>query len=162
MNTLSLRIGRFLVSAAAITVVGCGGGDQNNNPDGAFIGCVGATDIDAYSAGMMKTGKSGKLSVELVSSDPGPPIKGINKWNVLVKDAAGAPLDGAAIKVTPYMPAHRHGTQVDAVVTPASGGVYNIAPLYLYMAGVWQTTLDVTSSDGATTDSVVFSFCIDG
>jgi YtkA-like len=79
---------------------------------------------------------------------------------VVVKDSTGAPVDGATIAVVPYMPAHNHGTQVEAVVTPMANGTYGIAPLYFYMSGLWQTTLTITTADAATADSVAFSFCI--
>jgi YtkA-like len=161
MNTRKLRIvcGIGLLSLGALGA--CGGG-QAATPDGDFTGCVGDPRADSYSAGMMKVGKSGTVSAELASSDPGPPIKGVNSWSVLLKDSAGAPVDGATIGVKPYMPDHGHGTQVKAVVTPMTNGVYGITPLYFYMAGLWQTTLDVTFADRTTTDSVVFSFCIGG
>lgn len=149
-----------LVLSAALA--GCGGASMTDTPDGGFSGCVGDTRADSYMAGMLKTGKNGKLTAELATSDPGPPIKGTNTWNVVVKDSAGAPVDGATILVTPFMPDHNHGTQVRAVVTPMSDGTYAITPLYFFMSGLWQTTLDIRSADGMTTDSVVFSFCVGG
>jgi hypothetical protein len=46
-----------------------------------------------------------------------------------------------------------------AQITESSSG-YQIAPLYLFMGGIWQVTIQATS--GAQSDSTVFSFCIDG
>jgi len=83
MNTLRLRNVRtttllLLVGlGTALAGGGCsGGGGQMASPDGDFSGCAGDSRADTYAAGMMKVGKNGNLSAELVTSDPGPPIKG--------------------------------------------------------------------------------------
>ena len=160
---------RLLFMVAA----GCGGASNNADAPPPFAVCANETRADSYSAGMLKPGKGGKLTAQLLSSDPGPPVKGTNAWKLMVKDSAGNPLDGATIAVTPYMPDHSHGTSVRAVVCPGvddacktvaplPGGTYSITPLYFFMAGLWQTTLDIRSADGTVTDSVVFSFCVDG
>ena len=163
MDALLLRVSScaaLALIALAGGEVGCSSGDQTSTPDNSFLGCMGTIPADDYAAGMLKTGTNGKVTVELVTSDPGPPIKGSNSWRVVVKDSNGAPLDGATIGVLPFMPYHGHGTQVEPVVTPMANGSYGIAPLYFYMAGLWETTLKITTSDGATNDSVAFSFCI--
>ena len=41
------------------------------------------------------------------------------------------------------------------------GGAYNLYPVYLQMAGLWEVTLEITPM-GGTRDSVVFLFCIQG
>jgi len=163
-NGMARASGWFGVAALLGALsAGCGGGGSPamTGPDGAvFAACANDLRADVYAAGMDKTGKDQKLTVKLMSSDPGPPIKGTNAWTIAVTDAAGQPVDGATITVTPYMPDHNHGTSVKAVVTPLSGGSYAIAPLYFFMAGLWQTTLQVQSGDSS--DSVVFAFCVAG
>lgn len=170
------RIARLAGLAAPLlfmAAAGCGGASDNGDAAPPFAVCAHETRADSYSAGMLKTGKNGNLTAELLSSDPGPPIRGSNAWRLMVKDSAGNPVDGATIAVTPYMPDHSHGTSVRAVVCPGvddacktaaplPSGTYSIAPLYLFMAGLWQTTLDIRSADDTVTDSVVFSFCVDG
>jgi hypothetical protein len=96
----------------------------------------------------------------LANADPAPPAKGMNTWQLTIKDASGALVDEAAITVKPFMPDHGHGTSIAATITPASAGTYTVAPVYLFMAGLWQVTF--TATKGATTDSAVFSFCIEG
>ena len=162
-DTRNLRAGvaaRCLMASAGLLAGGCGSSTPTSTPDGSFLGCMGDIHADDYTAGMVKPGMNGKLSVQLMTSDPGPPIKGTNSWSVLVKDSSGAPVDGASIVVFPFMPYHNHGTQVQAVVTPMMNGTYGITPLYFFMAGLWQTTLTVNTADGMTSDSVAFSFCI--
>ena len=170
---MAMRKAHTLCAVAGLLgslAIGCGGGDpqQMSGPaDGAvFTVCANETRADAYTAGMSKAGKDGLLTVQLMSSVPGPPIKGSNAWSITIKNSAGESVESATIDVTPYMPDHNHGTSVRAVVTPLPEGGYSIAPLYLYMAGLWQTTLQIHSAaegdQAAVSDSVVFSFCVQG
>jgi hypothetical protein len=54
-----------------------------------------------------------------------------------------------------------HGT-TPVVVTPAGGGTYTLAPVYLYMSGVWQVRFTIVSSElgGGTTDTAMIPICI--
>jgi YtkA-like protein len=131
------------------------------DPDAdVFIPCTDDPRAEHYAPGMLKTGPKSQISVTLLSSDPGPPIKGVNTWSVLVTDAAKAPQSGATLKVVPYMPDHNHGTIVKPTITPLSdAGQYKVTPLYLFMAGLWEVTLTVSTPTGVQ-DAVVFRFCI--
>jgi hypothetical protein len=137
-------------------------GDDLFDPDAdIFIPC--ATDFRAehYVPGMQKTALNGQTIVTLLSSDPGPPIKGNNVWQVLVTDAANAPQPGTTLKVNPFMPDHGHGSPARTVVKPLPApGQYTVAPLYLFMAGLWEITFNVTAQSGVQ-DAVVFRFCIE-
>jgi hypothetical protein len=131
------------------------------DPDAdVFIPCTDDPRAEHYMPGMLKTGPKGQLSVTLLSSDPGPPIKGTNSWSVLVTDAAKAPQTGATLKVVPFMPDHNHGTILKPMSTPLSdAGQYKVTPLYLFMAGLWEVTFTVSTPTGVQ-DAVVFRFCI--
>lgn len=148
-----------LVLALALGLgVGCsdGGGD-----DGATYNCEAETRDEQYLAGMQKTGTGG-VQVTLTSATPAPPGRDDNTW-VVDLAMGGAPLTGATVKVTPFMPDHRHGTSVAVVVTPdaATAGRYELSPINLWMPGLWEITIDVTPVGGQR-DSVVFRFCITG
>jgi hypothetical protein len=103
----------------------------------------------------------GTLTVKLLDSEPGPPIKGVNTMNIEVTDASGAPVDGAKITVVPWMPDHAHGSSVVPGVAPAGGGKYTLSNVYFIMAGLWQVKVDVTVGAAATQEAI-FSFCLDG
>ena len=76
-------------------------------------------------------------------------------------DSGGAPVDGATLEVTPFMPDHGHGTSINAVVTPSgSNGEYDVTPVNMWMPGYWEVTVDI--DDQGTADSAVFKVCIDG
>jgi len=84
----------------------------------------------------------------------------ITSWRLLVERATtGAPITGATITAKPWMPDHGHGTSVRAVITEeAVAGQYTAAPLYLFMAGLWQIMF--TIDDGTTRDEVVYAVCL--
>jgi hypothetical protein len=162
------RINASLLVAA---LSGCSaGGAAIAPPDlGGTATCASDTRAETYVPGLSQAGKDHLYMVKLMSSDPGPPIKGNNAWVIAVSDAAsGAPVDGLSIKVTPFMPDHGHGTQIKAAVTAMGGGQYGLDPVNLFMAGLWQVTIDLTAGDvadmasAATVDQVVFSFCVEG
>jgi hypothetical protein len=137
-------------------------GDDLFDPDAdIFIPCANDVRAEHYVAGMQKTALNGQTIVRLLSSDPGPPIKGNNVWQVLVTDAANAPQPGTTLKVNPFMPDHGHGSPAKTVVKPLSEPAqYTVAPLYLFMAGLWEITFNVTAQSGVQ-DAVVFRFCIE-
>lgn len=130
--------------------------------DGGLDGGVGCEDDargQTYMPGMSQMGKLSTLKFELVTSDPGPPVKGNNSWLVKISDPSGNAVTGATLRVTPFMPDHGHGTAVKAKISESAKG-YTVTPLYLFMGGIWQVTIDATTDK--LSDSTVFSFCIGG
>jgi hypothetical protein len=76
-----------------------------------------------------------------------------------VSDASDAPLASAITTIKPWMPDMGHGTSiVPSASNDSSVGSYSVTPLYFFMAGFWATTFTLT--DGATTDTVVYSVCL--
>jgi hypothetical protein len=160
-------LGTLLAALAAVSVAGCssssGSGGGAGSQDADVIGCSGLGDL--YAANMHKPGLAGQMQFVLVSSDPGPPIVGTNTWTVQVLDGGGKPVKGAAFTWLPgdksiWMPQHGHGSTAQPVVTDNGDGSYTITPLYFFMAGLWQVTLQAKA--GTMTDSVVYSFCVGG
>lgn len=146
---------------ALLTVAACDGGSPGPGLDGAALfSCETETrDVD-YMPNLERASPSGAWKAVLVASEPGPPVKGTNTWTVRVLDGAGATRDDVTVTARTFMPDHNHGSTVKAVVTPMGGGVYRVAPLYLYMPGLWQVTLDLDTPAGP--DSVMFPVCIPG
>lgn len=151
----------ILASALAIgfTLGGCSDHDSHTETPSANS-C--GMEADTFSIGLQKTTAQQKFTVKLSGAAPAPPTKGDNSWTVQISDTASMPVDGATIKVTPFMPEHGHGSSIDVMVTPkGSGGEYTLSPINFSMPGVWETTIDITSATG-TADSVKFAFCIEG
>jgi hypothetical protein len=142
--------------------------------DADFYSCAEETRATPYQPGMSVTSRDTRFVVKVVDSTwtdasgkviAEPPAKGTNVWTLEVDDATTSlPIDGLLINVTPRMPDHRHGTKTVAV-TPAGAGRYMVNPLYLYMVGYWEITLDLNGAplgdgDAAVPDSALFRVCV--
>ncbi|MDB4963273.1 MAG: uncharacterized protein JWP01_3272 [Myxococcales bacterium] len=157
MRTTSL-LGFTVLSLAA-----CGGGEAGPDADDGSVNCAVETTADTFVAPLDKMGTDGKLSFRLLSATPAPPARYDNEWTLqitqLANGVAGAPVTGATITVSPFMPKHGHGSPKDAVITELStAGEYKLTPVYLSMPGLWETTINVTTASGS--DSAIFRFCI--
>jgi hypothetical protein len=78
-----------------------------------------------------------------------------------VVDENNAPVDGATIAVTPWMPDHGHGSAVRPEVAAMGGGRYAVSKVYLPMAGLWELKVSVQRT-GSLPQEAVFNFCLDG
>jgi hypothetical protein len=149
---------RRIAALVAVLAVGCADDEDPYEPPD----CTTVKGADTFVVGLAKDGEAGLLHYALMSIEPSPPMRGDNTWIVSIADGDGQPVDGASITVTPFMPAaaHQHGTPIRVQVTPVAGtpGQYTLSPVNLWMPGVWETTIRATSGD--TTDSAVYSFCI--
>jgi YtkA-like len=123
------------------------------------VDCTMVSGADTFVVGLSRDGGGGQLGFAMMSAEPAPPARGDNIWVVQVSDPGGTPMDGMNLTVTPFMPAHQHGTPIMVGVTPAgTAGQYTLSPVNLWMPGVWETTIRAQS--GATVDSATFTFCI--
>ena len=145
-----------LAMPALLLLTACSGGGAM---DAGLVGCEMDPTAETYTAGMKQLGMNGKLSFQLMSSDPGPPLRGTNVWELKVLDGTGAPVTGATLTVVPFMPEHGHGSSVVPTVS-ADSDAYKITNLYLFMPGLWRVT--ITATAGQVTDSGAFVFCVAG
>ena len=151
-----------LTLLACLGLAACSG--SNSGVDAAeVVDCSTITGVDTFVVPLKKAGANGAIYFQMMSADPAPPARNDNTWvvqiNAMQAGVVGSPVDGASLVVTPFMPAHQHGSPKMVVVTPAGQpGWYTLSPVFLWMPGVWETTISVTS--GQTTDSAVYKFCI--
>lgn len=147
-----------LALAALLLASACG--DDGTDPDTTF-NCELDQRDEPFTANMARTGPGG-VTFTIVSADPVSLVRGINTWMVDVKKD-GVPLEGAdaTLKMTPFMPDHQHGAGTRPVFTPVEGtpGRYQVAPINLWMPGIWEITIEATPT-GSTRDSVLFKFCL--
>jgi hypothetical protein len=116
-------------------------------------------EFDTYEAGMSRQAEPGAVTVELIESDPAPPVvREDNVWRLRLSDAQGEPLLGAELRVTPYMPKHQHGS-AEVVVEELGDGEYELSPIELIMPGVWEIPVNIATADGETSQ-MTFRFCI--
>jgi len=93
----------------------------------------------------------GLLHVD-VRWSPAAPIKGDNAAQLTFSDPLGNAIDGLSVVVTPWMPAHGHGTSIQPATAPTGPGVLVATPVYLFMSGEWQLRMAIT---GTVNDSAV-------
>lgn len=78
-----------------------------------------------------------------LSLDPWPSEVGDNRLEIDLKDADGEPLEGATVEISPWMPAHGHGS-TDVKASEGEPGHYVTDKLYLNMPGLWELRVHVT------------------
>lgn len=160
-----MRSRRLVALALALPLTAACSGDDHVHDDAGSVNCAAEPTADVFVVGLQKTGAAGVLDFQLISATPAPPARGDNEWIVqisaLQNGVVGSPVSGATIYVTPFMPKHQHGTPIDVIVEPMpTAGHYKLAPVNLWMPGLWETTVEVTSASGD--DTVVYNVCIPG
>src|SRR5687768_4604601 len=149
-----------LIGLLALALAGCGNDDPcgaGHSHDPVCLVCEGDEDPIPSTV----DGDSGNLSIELVSSDPSPPLGETNHTLVVrVLDSTGAMVEGATFDlVEPWYPPGGHGTPVVPEVTESAPGEYTITQVNFLHGGRWEVRIDV--SDGTTSDHVVVLLCIE-
>lgn len=109
-----------------------------------------SADTSATPYAVLDTG-TGAFHLEVRTSPDQPPTHGVLVVDLTVTDKRAAPVVGAQVQVTPWMPAHGHGTSVTPTVTELGAGKYRVSNVDLYMPGSWQLR---TSIGDAITDNV--------
>ncbi|MCA9705729.1 MAG: FixH family protein [Myxococcales bacterium] len=147
---------------AAALGLGCDGNGEDDAMDaGSDDGlrmCDQETRADDFAVDLSKMGE--RYVTTIVDAMPAEPTRGDNTWTVRLTDGSGAPVEGIAIDVKPWMPDHGHGTSVEEQVTEMGDGEYMFTPLNLHMAGYWEITLELTDAAGEL-DTVMFAVCVD-
>lgn len=150
-----------LLAPVLATAAACGSGGAPPDADEA-LACIAAMRGEDYRVGLDHPGTSGQLDFQLMSAIPAPPGFSDNTWilqvNTMAGGAVGAPATGASLTVTPFMPDHAHGTLPVTVEPMPDAGQYRLSPITLWMAGLWEITID--AQVGAAHDSTVYRFCI--
>lgn len=127
------RLALVLASALA----SCGGGTD------APTSAAAAFPTDAYAS---LTTQAGSYRVEVRTAPMQPPLRGDLDVEVRVVDANGAPVDGLALGVVPWMPTHAHGSSVVPTVTAQGNGRYHVVHVELVMPGTWQLRMTLGES----------------
>jgi YtkA-like len=153
-----------VAAATAATAGACSGGHGGDDDDTSY-NCEEETRDDEFVLGLSKPGEQGVYDFKLLSADPAPPARGDNQWQLEVSTIAApvAPVAGATLRVTPFMPDHAHGSGKTVIVTPmTAAGQYQLDTVNLWMPGLWEVTIqaEATQTGGTQRDRVVFRFCL--
>jgi len=91
------------------------------------------------------------FSVEVRTAPDQPPNHGVIAVEYRVTGPDGAPADGLALSVVPWMPEMQHGASLTPVVTAKGSGRYVLTNVEVFMAGTWELR---TAIAGPSEDSV--------
>jgi hypothetical protein len=152
---------RAWLLASAIALAACGGGEAPPDADEG-LACITSGRGETFVVGLEHAGAMGQLDFKLMSAMPAPPAFSDNTWviqiNAMSAGVVGAPATGATLVVTPFMPDHKHGTLRVNIEPMPEAGQYKLTPVTMWMAGLWETTIEATM--GTVHDSAVYRFCI--
>ena len=105
-----MRAAFLLVALGGCGVIG-GSNSMSGDDTTTPVDCSTVMGVDTFTVGLEKLGASGNYDFKLMSAMPSPPARGDNTWvlqvNAMTSGAVGAPVTGASLTVTPYMPAHQ-------------------------------------------------------
>jgi hypothetical protein len=151
---------RLLAPVIVGLVFSAGCSDGGHDDD--VVDCATETRDDNFVIGLEKAGERAKLGFKLINMIPAPPAPDDNIWVIQINSMAGgnvgAPLPGATMSVTPFMPDHGHPAGKSVTVEPQTeAGQYKLSPVNTWMPGLWETTINVDGVDG---DKVVLRVCI--
>src|SRR6187402_3027435 len=123
-----------LALLSVLPLAGACADDHGSGGDDDPVNCA-MESADTFTVGLAKQGTV--FDVKLMSATPAPPNRGDNEWLIHIDTHAGAaPVTGATIEVTPFMPKHQHGTPVDAIIDAMpSAGDYKLQKANLWMPG---------------------------
>lgn len=112
------------------------------------------SDTDADTDGIEVVTDGGRYQLRY-RADPNPPASGAAALEMYLADAMAAPVTGATIALTPYMPSMGHGIAKPPIVTEVGSGNY-LGTWEYSMGGYWEVTVDITAGPGV--DQVVLPF----
>lgn len=72
---------------------------------------------------------------------------GFNRAELTLVDADGVALEGATVTISPWMPAHGHGTETVEAAPTDIPGAYATDRLRFQMGGVWELRVHVVQGD---------------
>jgi len=127
--------------SVSLVVIGCGGADAGNPPTTSFP-------VDPYA---VLTSEEGKLTIEVRTGPAQPPVRGKTDVQLLVRDRAGALVDGLDIRATLWMPVMGHGGPDVPAASSEGDGQYALRSASMYMPGLWELQ---TTFSGIVMDSV--------
>jgi hypothetical protein len=98
----------------------------------------------------------GAATLEVRTAPDQPPSRGVISVELTVLKG-GAPVEGLALDVMPFMPDMGHGASTMPTIREEGGGKYLLTGVAMYMAGRWELR---TTMSGAVDDTAVVTLQI--
>ena len=130
---------------------------------GASVSCHKDPRVVAWQPGLQVQSTDGSAKLQFVAADPSPPARDTtNVWRVRLSQASGLPLaEDTTVTLAPFMPDHGHGSMSAPQAEAKGKGEWQLAPVNLFMPGVWRFTVTALPTGGAPL-TFVWHLCIDG
>lgn len=104
------------------------------------------------------TSDGGHFTV-LATHDPETPKTGNGKMTLTITDAHdNTPVTDLKITLTPWMPAHGHGSNKTPTVTEKDAGSYEISDIVYSMPGDWEARIAIKGEEHH--DTIAFGFSV--
>jgi hypothetical protein len=100
-----------------------------------------------------------KHDLYVVTISPRPataPVGVLHTWRLRLRNARGAAVTGARIRVDGDMPAHGHGLPTRPQVRSLGGGRYEVLGMKFQMGGRWYVEFRISGSAGSDVARVSF------
>ena len=134
--------------------------EHGDRDDGQQWTCEGDPRYVPFMIGMVASGST--ATATFLAANPPEPEIGKNHWKLRFSDLHGAPLTGLNIKISTWMPDHKHASPSDGsiVVTEdlLNPGEYSFDKIDMHMAGFWEIKFAITYAD-ANVDAIQFTMC---
>ena len=127
----------FALGTLLLGGVSCGGDDSSDNET-----------EDSEVSGLYEGSQGVVFDLGI---DPDPPQAGEVEL-IMEISQDDQPIEEATIEVEPWMPAHGHGANTEAVVHEVGDGVYEVDDLSFSMPGHWELAIDLEAQQ---TDSTL-------
>lgn len=153
----------LLLTGACSSGASASDGAGGSAPSGD-VSCTNDPRVDELRGETSKDGTRGELVFQLLESEPLPPAKGSNRFELRVVDANGEPMP-VSLEVDLSMPDHGHGSpKAPEIAFDDAAQSFRVSSLELFMAGVWRVDFRAYEEPGADAplDEVSFYFCIEG
>jgi len=97
----------------------------------------------AFGSGTDHRTKKGSF-IFVMQAEPSEPAVGSNMAMLTIRDArSGAAVEGATVKVVPWMSMHGHGSPKETRVKEKGNGVYEVDDVYYSMEGPWDLLITI-------------------
>ena len=154
--TRKLSLLPLLPSLLLIALTGC---DDSASSSTSAEGTCEPPAGECFRLGWVVSGE--QMSLEVLEASPQEPVRGLNSWVVALQSPTGELLTGCALHLEPYMPDHRHGSNVVDSVEQGEGR-YLLEGFDLIMPGYWTLPIEVTCPEMSAPETLTFELWLEG
>jgi len=94
--------------------------------------------------------------IYLIQMEPSEPVVGSNIVILTIRNAStGATVEGATVKMVPWMSMHGHGSPKETHIKEKGNGIYEASDVYYSMEGSWDLLITIQKGNVEDAASVI-------